>query len=89
MGEQEIINLLGQSGITGAIAYAGYKAVTKLYLDMREQHKEQLMESIKREDKLMDYLDKKNETDAKIANTLDNINDRLCEVEACVKKEDA
>jgi predicted nuclease with TOPRIM domain len=79
--EQELLKLLSGAGALGALVFFavkyGIKAIEKLYLDMREQHKEQLQESIKREDKLMDWLDKKNESDVKIANTLQNISEEM------------
>lgn len=89
--DQELLKLLGGGGVLGVAAALGIKygisAIERLYNDMQTQHKEQLLESTKREDKLMDYLDKKNETDSRIAATLDNINDRLCVVENCIKKD--
>jgi predicted nuclease with TOPRIM domain len=80
--EQELIKLISGTGALGALIFLsikyGIKALEKLYTDMRDQHKEQLQEATKREDKLMQHLDK-------VAETLDNINERLCEVEQCVK----
>ena len=49
-------------------------ATWKLYQDMR-------VDSTKREERLMEHLDK-------VANTLSDINERLCTVERCVSKED-
>jgi predicted nuclease with TOPRIM domain len=81
--EQELLKLVSGTGALGALIFFsikyGIKALEKLYTDMQEQHKLQLNEAIKREDKLMNHLDK-------VVVTLDNINDRLCEVEKCVKK---
>ena len=83
--EQELLKLVSGAGALGVFIFFtvkyGITAIQRLYTDMREQHKEQLQESIKREDKLMEYLDKKNETDSKIAQTLDNINDRIETIE--------
>lgn len=79
--EQEVLKLVSGAGALGIFIFFAVKygiiAIQRLYSDMREQHKEQLQESIKREDKLMEYLDKKNETDSKIAQTLENINDEM------------
>lgn len=75
--EQEFIKALSELGAIGAFIFFagkyGIKALEKLYTDMSNQHKEQLTEAIKREDRLMDFLDQKNETDIKVAATLDNI----------------
>ena len=62
-----------QGGTTAVVLYIAFKAITKLYNDMREDSKS-------REDKLMTHLDK-------VSITLENINQRLCAVEICVKKE--
>jgi hypothetical protein len=73
----------------------GYKALVKLYDDMKAQHKEQLDLANKREDKLMKFLDEKNKSDAKVASTLDNIcnemgcmSRRLEDVEKVIKKDE-
>jgi predicted Holliday junction resolvase-like endonuclease len=52
-------------------------AVKVLYNDMQQEKKQSHIESNQREDRLMNYLDKKNETDAKIAETMENINEEL------------
>lgn len=79
--EQELLKLVSGAGALGIFIFFAVKygiiAIQRLYTDMREQHREQLQESIKREDKLMEYLDKKNDTDSKIAQTLENINDEM------------
>jgi hypothetical protein len=62
-----------QGGTTAAVLYAAYRAIDKLYTDMR-------CDSKYREDKLMAHLDK-------VSSTLENINQRLCVVESCVKKD--
>lgn len=42
-----------------------------------------------RENKLMDYLDKKNDTDKDIVTALENMNQRLCVIEtSCFRKDD-
>ena len=60
-----------QGGTTAVVLYIAYKAICKLYNDMREDSKS-------REEKLMAHLDK-------VSTTLENINERLCVVESCVK----
>ena len=62
-----------QGGSTAVILFIAYKAITKLYDDMRTDSKE-------REDKLLAHLDK-------VAETLSNIDERLCNLENCVKKD--
>jgi len=63
-----------QFGATGIVGFFAYKAVVRLYTDMRA-------DSLKREDRLMTYLDGKSETDKKVADTLDNIDKRLNKLE--------
>jgi hypothetical protein len=63
----------GQAGISGLILLVAVKAIVKLYNDMREDSKA-------REEKLMQHLDK-------VTDTLENINQRLCNVEECVRKD--
>jgi hypothetical protein len=83
--DQELIKLVGGGGVFGVAIYFGVKygitALERLYNDMKEQHKAQLEESRKREDKLMKYLEQKNATDLKVSQTLDNICTRLHNVE--------
>jgi hypothetical protein len=62
----------GQAGISGLILLVAIKAIAKLYNDMRQDSKD-------REEKLMIHLDK-------VTDTLENINQRLCNVEKCVTK---
>lgn len=73
--------LFTQGGISLVVVFVAYKIVVKLYDDTRA-------DSERREKMLMDYLDEKNETDRRIADTLEDIseklqsmNTRLCEVE--------
>jgi hypothetical protein len=58
--DQELLKLLGGSGVFGTAIYFGVKygvtALERLYNDMKEQHKQQLLESKKREDKLKRFL---------------------------------
>ena len=68
-----------QAGAMGVFLYLTVKAIIKLYEDIREDSKE-------REDKLMKYLDKKSETDKKVADTLDSVNNRLCAIEQVIKE---
>jgi hypothetical protein len=62
-----------QGGISAIILFAAVKAITKLYTDMRDDSKS-------REEKLMQHLDK-------VTDTLENINQRLCNVEECVRRD--
>jgi hypothetical protein len=66
--------ILPQLGISGIFVYVSWK----LYNDMRQdslRREEQIrVDSKDREDKLMSHLDR-------VADTLDNINERLCNVE--------
>jgi hypothetical protein len=66
-------SFFAQGGTTAVVLYVAFKAITKLYNDMREDSKS-------REDKLMAHLEK-------VSGTLENINQRLCVVENCVKKD--
>ena len=83
--EQEWIKLFGALGaliflVVGAIKFGvqyGLKAIEKLYADMQLQHKEQVAEIIKQKEQVMEYLNKKNETDSKIADTLENISQEM------------
>ena len=70
-----------QLGASGIVAFAAYRAVHKLYDDIRQDSLRRESESKKREDRLMDYLDKKNETDKQVADTLRNIDGRLNKLE--------
>lgn len=83
--DQELIKLVGGGGVFGVAIYFGVKygitALERLYNDMRDQHKTQLEESKKREDKLMKYLEQKNQTDLKVSQTLESISSRLNNVE--------
>jgi hypothetical protein len=97
--EQQVFDILIKSGILGAIIFLmgkyGLKVITTMYDDMKTQHNEQLSKAYVREEKLMKYLDGKNESDAKVASTLDNIcnemgcmNRRIEDVEKSVRKEE-
>lgn len=55
-------------------------ACYKLYADNKDRERQIREDSIKREDKLMEHLDK-------VADTLKNIDERLCLVEKCIKKD--
>lgn len=72
--------IVPQLGISAIFVYVSYK----LYNDMRQdglRREEQIRQDSKdREEKLLSHLDK-------VADTLDNINERLVEVEKCVKRE--
>lgn len=66
--------LFTTGGISLTIAGIAYKAIGKLYSDMRE-------DSTKREDKLMSHLEKQSETTSKIAVTLEKMDGRICTLE--------
>ena len=68
-----------QFGATGVVAFFGYKAIVRLYMDMRADSKQ-------REERLMSYLDGKSETDKKVAETLENIDKRLNKLEYCTPR---
>lgn len=79
----DLTSLIPQFGISAIFIFVAYK----LYNDMRQdsvRREEQLrLDSKEREEKLMAHLDK-------VADTLENINERLVKVEqnVCVKKGD-
>lgn len=58
---------ISQSGLAGIVLFLAYKAIGKLYADMRE-------DSVRRENKLMIHLDK-------VSDTLEKIDNRLCALE--------
>jgi Mg2+ and Co2+ transporter CorA len=62
-----IVELLGQGGVSLAVGVIAIKMVTKMYNDIREDGKE-------REEKLMIHLEK-------VAETLEKIDDRLSKLE--------
>ena len=69
-----IVELLGQGGITLVVVVILIKAVGKLYADMREDSKE-------RENRLMEHLERQGDINEKVSATLDRIDDRLCSLE--------
>lgn len=71
--------LFATGGISLTIAGIAYKAIAKLYSDMRE-------DSTKREEKLMNHLDKQTETTSKIAITLEKMDSRICNLEEYCKE---
>lgn len=77
MIEEEAIKILFNLGAIGVVLIFagkyGSQALKKLYEDINSQHKEQIKLCYKREDKLMEWLNKKNETDNKVAETLEGI----------------
>ena len=83
--EQDFVKYFGAAGLIIGLGVAGMKfgvlkvfsIIEKLYTDMQKQHETQLAESNKREDQLMKFLNRKNDTDAKIAITLDNISKEM------------
>jgi len=74
-------SFLTQAGAMGVFLYLTVKAIIKLYDDMRKDSKE-------REEKLMKYLDKKSETDKKVAETLESVNNRLCKIEHVIREDE-
>ena len=68
-----------QTGLLGVFSFFAAKALARLYTDMRDDSK-------KREEKLMSYLDKKSETDKQVAQTLENINTRIKEIECVINE---
>jgi len=87
--EQEAIKFLMNLGSVGVALVIGAKygsmALQKLYNDINVQHKEQLEQAFKRETKLMEWLEKKNETDYKIMETLNNICDEMEKIKQNIK----
>ena len=84
----ELQNFLPELGLASVFAYA----VIKLYKDMRAdslrretgmkaEHKDRLSESKKREERLMEHLDKQAEINEKVSTTLNHIHGRLCRIE--------
>lgn len=70
---------LTQTGVTGGILLLTIKALSKVYNDMRDDSKT-------REDRLMQYLDRKAEVDKQVATTLKHIDERLVALENCFRK---
>jgi len=79
-------NFFIQYGAMGVFLFLSVKGINKLYADIREDSKQREEESKSREEKLMKYLDKKSETDKQVADTLENMHNRICEIECLVKK---
>ena len=77
---------LTQTGAMGVFLYLTVKALLKLYTDMRKDSERREAESRVREEKLMKYLDKKSETDKKVAETLESMHNRICEIECIVRE---
>lgn len=84
------VNLV-EYGIVGAVITAMGRFAWYLYQDQKEQikyNREQTAAQIKynqeqsekREEKLMNYLDKKNEQDFKMVATMEDIKNELCNV---------
>lgn len=83
--DSDLTKLIGSAGAFGTAVFLAIKyglaALERLYNDMKEQHRVQLEESAKREDKLLAYLEQKGITDAKVAQTLDRMDSRLTSIE--------
>jgi translation initiation factor 2B subunit (eIF-2B alpha/beta/delta family) len=65
-----IQQLFTQGGISAVVLYIAYKAITKLYADMRE-------DSQAREKALMEHLDKVTDTLDRIDDSMSSMNNRL------------
>jgi hypothetical protein len=86
--DAKLIELLLQSGIAGVVALVAWKAIAQLYNNMRDDHQKQLLVSQAREDRLMNHLQKSNETLDNISKTMDNICIRITQIENyMIKKE--
>lgn len=66
-----------QLGITGVVLLITIKALAKVYSDMRA-------DATKREERLMDYLDKKIINDREVADTLKELTHKLSELNVCI-----
>ena len=76
------INLLSQFGIGGVTIYIAYNIISKLYADMRA-------DSTKREDRLMEHMDKQAETMTEISGTLKTMDGRICSLEMKVSNKES
>jgi hypothetical protein len=74
-----------QSGVFGLFLFLTVRAIMKLYSDMRKDAERIEKNSKEREERLMNYLDKKSETDLKVSETLDNINHRITSLEEAIE----
>lgn len=79
-------NFFIQYGAMGIFLFLSVKGINKLYADIRLDSKQREEESKSREEKLMRYLDKKSETDKQVAETLEHMHTRICEIECIVKR---
>lgn len=86
MGLQELLTVIGSSGTVGAIIVVAIRyathAVEKLYTDMKEIQSKQLLSAMRREEKLMSYLESKTDYDMEVASTLKNI----CKELTCISE---
>jgi hypothetical protein len=84
-------------GIVGAVITAMGRFAWYLYNDQKEQikyNREQTAgqikynqeQSEKREEKLMNYLDKKNEQDVRMVSTMEDIKNEICNVSCRIEK---
>jgi DNA helicase IV len=69
------IATFAQYGALGVCLFVAYKAIAKLYDDMRS-------DSQQRETKLMEHLDKQAATMQDISNTLQSMDNRICKLES-------
>jgi predicted Zn-ribbon and HTH transcriptional regulator len=77
----DISSFLPQLGISAIFVAASYKLYNDSRQDSLRREEQMRADSKEREEKLIEHLDK-------VADTLNNINDRLVMVEQCVKRED-
>lgn len=67
---------IASTGVTGIILLLCIKALQQVYKDMRA-------DAAKREERLMQYLDKKSETDKIVAETLKSLERGLVDLKKC------
>ena len=82
----DLTTLTAQLGATGVTVYIAYIVIKKLYEDMRADSTSREQKSDAREEKLMNYLNSKSASDAKIVDTLEKLDTRMCNLEECLKK---
>lgn len=82
----DLTTLSAQLGATGVTIYISYLVIKKLYEDMRADSTSREQKSDEREEKLMNYLNSKSASDAKIVDTLEKLDTRMCNLEECLKK---
>jgi len=86
--DAKLLEILLQGGLAGVIGVVAWKAISKLYNNMRDDHLKQLLVSQEREDKLMTHLEKSNYTLDNISRTMDNMSVRIAQIENCIIKKE-